>query len=796
MLRRWCSEFMRTGCVLPPLALLLPARHFAERSGGAEKARDLQPDLRQFFATTSDPLLVLDNSLRVCAINAAACRYLATTTEVALNAPALEVKMLARLLAAASLPERQISSAQVVRTEVSIPDAEGRPMQCRIEVLPLAGGATLVHIEDTTALLKARRTLEAAEETHKAVFDAMPETAWSMALPEERLLEVSGSVERMFGYQPADFRRRPELWEELVHPADRERVRGEFRRGLAGGRPFEIHFTGLHKDHHDLPSLANRVVPVVDANGWMERCEGFIEDRSQTQRSESQLRSAEMQLKNVLDSVASGVLTVCESPQGPRVALCNRRLAQWLGLDTPLPPGTAIDRLPPVVRRLLCGSESTADLARSLTAEDVSDSIVELENPQRVLRRYTAPLRDALGAVSGRLLILEDATPAWMLQRRLTHAQKMESMGRLAGGVGHDFNNLLGAVMGFAALLLESTPENDPRREPLNHIVGAARQAAKLTGALLAFSRESRFEHVPVSLNQVIEDSYSVLRSGLDPAIAIELVLDPALPTLLGDALLFQQMIVNLALEAKDQLGRNGVLRLVTRVTDEPLPAGAAGSGATPRTVCIEVHAVRSQEAGLAPARLGPPEVTGFALSAVEDIVRAHGGYVKTSLDSGAARFQVMFPVAGPGETPMVPEVATAHGHETILVVDDDAGLRQLAKAGLQQRGYDVVLVEDGDRALEILRNGTPAVDLVLLDLAMPGLPGEKVLETLRLTRPDLPVIISSGYASVESQSSWVAAGASAFVGKPYRIQDLALKLREVLDRVQGRGATKGAGRR
>src|SRR5436190_2748072 len=136
---RWCSEFLRTGCVLSPL-LLLPGRHFAERAGGAEKIRDLQADLKQFFTGTSDPLLVLDTSLRVSAINAAACRYLATTSEVAMNAPALEIKMLARLLAAASLPERQISSAQVVRTEVSIPDAEGRPTQCRIEVLPLAGG--------------------------------------------------------------------------------------------------------------------------------------------------------------------------------------------------------------------------------------------------------------------------------------------------------------------------------------------------------------------------------------------------------------------------------------------------------------------------------------------------------------------------------------------------------------------------------------------------------------------------------------------------------------------------------
>jgi nitrogen-specific signal transduction histidine kinase/CheY-like chemotaxis protein len=788
----WWRDFARTGSVLPTFALLLPGRHFADRAGGAEKSRDIQADLRQFFASTTDPLLILDPSLRVAAINAAACRYLATTADAAMNAPALEIKVLARLLAAARLPEPLISSAQPVRTEVSIPDAEGRPIQCRIEVLPLAGGATLVHIEDTTALLKARRALESSEATHKAVVEARPETTWSMALPEERLLEVSGAVERMFGHQPADFRRRPELWDELVHPAERERVRGEFRRGLTSGRPFEIHFTGLHRNHHDLPSLVNRVVPVVDVNGWMERCEGAIEDKSQARRLESQLRGAETQLRNVIESVASGVLVVGDGPHGAEVALCNRRMAQCLGIESPLAPGTPVDRAPRELRRLLYGNEKPATTGKHTHSEEVSEGIVELDNPHRVLHRYAAPLRDAHGAVSGRLLILEDATSSSMLQRRLTHAQKMESMGRLAGGVGHDFNNLMGAVLGFAALLLETTTEDDPRREPLNHILGATQQASKLAGALLAFSRESRFERVPVTLNRVIEDSYSLLRSGLDPAIGIELALEPALPTLLGDALLFQQMIVNLALEAKERLGRSGVLRIATRVADGPPPAGATGAETRLRMVCLEVQAVRPRDPATTPA-IRPPEAAGPGLSAVEDIVRAHGGYLETPSEPGKVRFVVMFPLAGPDQAPMlVPEVATAHGHETILVVDDDPGLRHLARSGLQQRGYDVVLAEDGDRALELLRDGARAVDLVLLDLAMPGLPGEKVLEALRRTRPDLPVIISSGYSSAESPSSWVAAGASAFVGKPYRIQDLALKMREVLDRVRiARGASQ-----
>ena len=170
----------------------------------------------------------------------------------------------------------------------------------------------------------------------------------------------------------------------------------------------------------------------------------------------------------------------------------------------------------------------------------------------------------------------------------------------------------MGAVLGFAALLLESTPENDPRREPLDHILGATSQASKLAGALLAFSRESRFERVPVTLNRVIEDSYSLLRSGLDPAISIELALDPALPALLGDELLFQQMIVNLALEAKERLGRSGVLRIVTRTQDGP-PQGVAAADVR-RTVCVEVQGVRERDLRARVFRQGrPPHLSSTA---------------------------------------------------------------------------------------------------------------------------------------------------------------------------------------
>jgi CheY-like chemotaxis protein len=380
------------------------------------------------------------------------------------------------------------------------------------------------------------------------------------------------------------------------------------------------------------------------------------------------------------------------------------------------------------------------------------------------------------------------------MQRRLTHAQKMESMGRLAGGVAHDFNNILGNILGFSSLLLEQSPEGDAKRPALEQIAQSAERASGLTAALLTFSRSARFERLPVSLNRVIEDTYQILRSTLNPSVAIHMRLEPTLAPLQGDAILLQQVVVNLVQEVRDRLLGGGMLHLRTRMFEQPRPAEEQADGPqVQRMVALEIQAGGEPvERGTAPpppaqAREHQP---GLALTIVEDIVRAHGGYVVAHPSADIALYEVVFPAEAEEKSPVLTaETATAHGHETILVVDDEPGLRQLAKSGLRQRGFDVLTVESGEQAIEILRKGEPRVDLVLLDLTMPGLSGEKTLRAIRAFLPELPVIIASGYATVESQSSWMAAGAMGFLAKPYRIQDVALKLREVLDRATGRTA-------
>ena len=429
-----------------------------------------------------------------------------------------------------------------------------------------------------------------------------------------------------------------------------------------------------------------------------------------------------------------------------------------------------------------------------MLSDEVADGVLEATESGRTLHRYAGPLRDGLGQVVGRIVTIEDMTAPLQLQRQLIHSQKMASMGRLAGGVAHDFNNLLGTILGFSSLLLEQTPADDPRRPGLEQIAQSAERASNLTAALLAFSRSSRFERTQVSLNRVVEDSYQLVRSAIDPSVSIVITLDPATSLLMGDELLLQQLVISLVQELRDRLSPGSTLRLTTRAFDEALPAEAQeAEGLMRRVVALEVLALLGDSTDPGPRPSERPALVteatpGLALTIAEDIVRVHGGFLVRRDAPDHAVFEATFTAERrPSATVIADASDSARGHETILVVDDEPGLRALAKTGLRQRGFDVITVESGEQALVILRQGEPAVDLVVLDLTMPGLSGEKVLRAIRGFRPDLPVLIASGYATVQNQSSWVAAGAAGFLAKPYRIRDLAIKLREVLDRAPGR---------
>jgi hypothetical protein len=354
----------------------------------------------------------------------------------------------------------------------------------------------------------------------------------------------------------------------------------------------------------------------------------------------------------------------------------------------------------------------------------------------RVLRRFAGPLRDELGQVVGRIVTVEDITTSVADAAPAPNSQKMESMGRLAGGVAHDFNNLLGSILGFASLLLEQTPASDSRRAELEQIAQAAERASNLTAALLAFSRSARFERTAVSLNRVIEDTYQILRSTLDPSVSIVVSLDPALPPLIGDPLLLQQVVVNLVQELREPLAGGGTLRLMTRAFDQAVPA--------------EDAAVRGPECGAwwslevtagtaeTPSRTGEPtrrrgaRGPDAAASGLRSRSRRTSpAHTAASCSAGAHARRCRsggVPGGAPRRNPChhtgVPRPPGDTNASSSWTTSPDCG--RLAKSGLRQRGFDVVSVESGEQALDILRKGEPRVDLVVLDLTMPGLVGRE----------------------------------------------------------------------
>jgi CheY-like chemotaxis protein/nitrogen-specific signal transduction histidine kinase len=761
------SRRLRSALILPPLVLGAGSGpRFSPRAAGGSRRATEDSVLRTFFENSADPMLVLDENHVVLDANLAATHFLECPLEALRGAPVLDIDPLAQMLTTGGTLAKVRTEPSPVVDEVGITNSEGQPVQCRIEAVACGGGRTLLHLHDTTAVLRARAALRSALRLHHTWFDALPTVAWTMALPEERLLEIGPSVETLFGHEPAAFRADPELWNALVHPAERERVRSEFRRGVAAGRPFQIEFTGLHRDHRDLPHLVNHVIPIADERGWVEHCEGFIEDRSAVRALEDGRRRVEARLRHVLQAVPAGVLVVEEPAGQAQVALCNPHMARLLRLGEPPAPGTPLAALPAEARRIACGDGGAA----ARPAEGPVEEVFELDAPHRVLRRSVAAMRDPFGRPTGWVVAVEDITSPWLTRRRFVHAQKMESLTRLAGGIAHDFNNLLGTVAGFASLLADRTPADDPRRKAVDGILTHAERAARLTQALQTFGRTARFERIELDLNRVVDAAYPLLRAGLDSGVTLEIDAGAGLPRVHGDPVLLQQLVVQLVQDAGLTLAPGGLVRITTRA-HAPDADGEGGS------VEIEVSRTAAAAGGAVIAEDG-----AFARAAVEDIVRAHGGRVVAGEAAAPATCRVLLPVRHVIPLALLQQdEGEVTGAGTILLVEDEADLSSVTRIGLEQRGYTVLPAASGERALELLRSEGVACDLVILDLRLPGMPGEKVLEQIRTLAPELPVLIATGDAH-GSRDTWLAAGADGYLAKPYRLRDLAGTVGDLLE--------------
>ena len=395
------------------------------------------------------------------------------------------------------------------------------------------------------------------------------------------------------------------------------------------------------------------------------------------------------------------------------------------------------------------------------------------------------------------------------LEERLRESQKLESIGILAGGIAHDFNNLLTGIMGNASLALDDLPADSSLRPTLDNVIRASERAAHLTQQLLAYSGRGRFVIQPVDLSALIREIAELLRMSIPKKVHLRLDLAPKLPPVQGDSSQMQQLIMNLVLNGAEAIGDNiGTVQVTTgvqQVDEDYIQTAMLREGVVPgRYVYLEVHDTGCGMDDATLPRIFDPFFTtkftgrGLGLAAAIGIVRGHGGDIRVYSTPGhGSAFKILIPAAAaePASPEAVPSAQELSGSGTVLIVDDEAVVVKAAQAALERYGYRVLAAADGQEAVEIFQREVESISLVLLDMTMPVMSGEEALAALKAIRPDVRVVVSSGYNAAEAIRRFTGTGAAAFIQKPYRSAQLAEKIKAVLEgRETGLGTVNAEG--
>ncbi len=406
---------------------------------------------------------------------------------------------------------------------------------------------------------------------------------------------------------------------------------------------------------------------------------------------------------------------------------------------------------------------------------------------------HNTPIFEEDGTFAGLLSLAQDITDRRNLEQQLRQSQKMEAVGRLAGGVAHDFNNLLTLINGYSEVLLADRQLGAGAEAAAQAIRDAGERAAALTRQLLGFSRKSLLQPLVIDLDAVIADTSMMLRRIIGEDIALSIVLAPLLHRIKIDPTQLDQVLMNLVVNARDAMPAGGTLTIETanvmRATGEQ---DDAGDQPTPHAMLALTDTGCGMTADVM-ARIfepfyttKPPGVgTGLGLAMVFGVVCQSGGTIDVESTPGqGSRFMLYFPaVAEPlPARPAPTSVADVHGTETILLAEDEQSVRELLLRGLARYGYTLLAAHDGEDGIRVAQEHAGAIDLVLTDVVMPRMGGPDLVAALRTRRPNLKALFMSGYTDDAVVRHGLLAADVAFIQKPCTPQELARKIRSVLD--------------
>ena len=669
----------------------------------------------------------------------------------------------------------------------AMPDAERERV---VTLLQIISGRAAAELERR----QSERALHTSEQRYKQLLESVTSYLYTVQIADGRAAStVHGpGCAAVTGYTPEEFSADPSLWYRMIPDEDRHLALRQSDDLLAGGRPEPIEHRVRHKNGR-LVWVRSTMVPHNDEQGRITAYDGLITDITLQRR-------AELFAENILATVDEGFLVIDRSYT---IVSVNRAYQERTGRQAADIIGKKCWE---VTHRIAspCYEQGEECAVRRVFESGAPHTAMhthhDAEGKPLFVETKAFPQRDESGQIVGAIEIINDVTDRKRLEDQLRHSQKMEAVGLLAGGISHDFNNILTAIIGYGNLLKMKVPADGPLQTYIEQILASAARAANLTQSLLAFSRKQIINPRPLDLNESILRFKKLLHRIIGEDVDIRTDLAPTALTVLADSSQIEQVLMNLATNARDAMPQGGTLtvRTETAVIGEDF-RHEHGFGIPGTYACASIQ---DTGAGMDPKVLErifepffttkqPGEGTGLGLSIVYGIMKQNNGYITVSSTPGeGTSFRLYLPlIAAVAERPLAPAAPfPAEGHEIILIAEDDVTIRQLTRTMLGEFGYSVIEAVDGEDAIAKFREHRDDIQLVILDVVMPKKSGREVHDEIVAQKQSVKTIYISGYNADIVRKKGITDDTANFLLKPLSPMDLLRTVRRVLD--EGSGAT------
>jgi two-component system cell cycle sensor histidine kinase/response regulator CckA len=640
--------------------------------------------------------------------------------------------------------------------------------------------------QHTSARARAEAALYEGEVRFQVLAEHIDAVLWLMEARTEMIFYVSPAYRRIWGRNPADLYYNPSAFIQTIHPDDRAHAAAVFRNQL---REACVNEYRVVRPDGRVVWISDASFPIRGPDGTITQVAGIATDVTDQRAIREALRESEGQYRLlfehnpqpmfVYDLKSLRILAVNDAAIFHYGYTREECLAMQF-LDLHLPEDQIF--LMPHTTNM---PGEFVHLRRTWRHIKKTGAIFEVELALHTIEFAGSPAC---------LVMATDISDRRSLETQLAQAQKLDSLGRLAGGMAHDFNNTLTAIAGYANFVEESLLPGDPRREDVAQIVRAVRRANGLTRQLLVFARRQLIEPQTVLLNDLINDMSRLLRRLLGEQIALELKLDPAAGPVTIDPGQFEQVLMNMTLNAHDAMPGSGTLTVETwtLVYDDRGPPPAPDLRPGRYTVIAVSDTGSGIPADLLPhifepfvTTKEPGKGTGLGLAVCHGIITQAGGHIWVASVAGrGTTFTIALPEerSRPQAQAEPPAEVDSGGAETILLAEDDLLVRTMVAQALRSRGYTVIEADDGARALALARERLGRIDLVLSDIGLPHISGLQLARDLRKLSPTLPVLLISGYTEDDAAQRELHAAGIAFLPKPFAPAMLMQQVRAVLD--------------